>query len=141
MPYCVPFPYLESLGSVHAVACLLKQFVRDSSESIFPHRLIPLVLEECNSNQIPYFLRNVLFPKLSRRVVEEAAFLFQTLHLVHSSSEQNRMTAKNLAIVWTPNFLKHQSGSLYLRHDIFREIVQCCIEDFQTLFSPIKSSN
>lgn len=129
-----------ALGGVHGVACLLKQYFRDSSESIFPHRLIPLVLKECNSTQIPYFLRNVFFPKLPQRVIEEAAFLFQTLYIVHSSSDKNRMTAKSLALIWTPNFLKNQSGSLYLKHDIFRDIVETCIEDFDRVFHPTTKS-
>jgi hypothetical protein len=48
------------------------------------------------------------------------------------------MTSSNLAIVWTPNFLKGDDPLAYLAaspgNDQFRNIVKCCIENHSELF-------
>lgn len=118
---------IGNLGNIHVVSCVLKQFFRDNPETIFPTELISIIVE-CPLNHIPTFLKNVLFPKLDEGVIELFSFLFQTLYLVHSSCDKNKMPASNLAIVWTPNFLK--GDWIHLPLDIFRAIVQACIENY-----------
>lgn len=126
------------IGSVHAVASILKQFFRDSPETIFPDYLMEFIFEFVNENdnfheKIPTFVKRALFPKLPKTTVELFSFLFQTLFIVHCSSGRNRMVASNLAIIWTPNFLK---GNICLpKSDIFKCVVEYCIAGYIELFN------
>lgn len=128
---------LDSLG-IHAVAGLLKCFIRTLPDTMLPHSLQPLILSFSAQENLPYHLKCVLLPKLPKDVVALFKCLFYTLYQVQLNSHINRMTGLNLAIIFTPNFLKDADSACFLTGlrnvESFQKIILSCILEYESVF-------
>jgi Rho GTPase-activating protein 1 len=126
-------PDLESLG-VHGVCGILKQYFRELTETIFPKSLLGTI-RSLDQQQLVAEVKSKLISNLDPFVILVFSRLFKTLNLVQLSSSKNRMTVENLAIVWTPNFLKSTEMMLNSSdYSIFQSIVRLLIEQYSTFF-------
>ncbi|KAF4622638.1 hypothetical protein D9613_009243 [Agrocybe pediades] len=106
---------LDTFGDPHLAAVLLKKYLRDLPEPLFPETMYPIIRrcplpsnardEEGEMASIQY-IREVILPEL---VPCAYILLSQILHLLHDvslRSASNKMDATNLAIVICPNLVK-----------------------------------
>ncbi|KAM6494545.1 CDC42 rho GTPase-activating protein [Amanita muscaria] len=105
---------LHTFGDPNIAAVLLKKFLRDLPEPIFPERLYP-VIQQCpppgngsDASEVSsvHYIRETLLPELAPCAY---ILLSQVLHLMHDvslRSSVNKMDAHNLAIVLTPNLVQ-----------------------------------
>ncbi|PFH48610.1 hypothetical protein AMATHDRAFT_149485, partial [Amanita thiersii Skay4041] len=103
---------LNMFGDPHLAAVLLKKYLRDLPEPIFPERLYPIIhrcpaptSDPADMSSVVY-IRETLFPELAPCAY---ILLSQVLHLMHEVSLRaslNRMDAHNLAVVICPNLVK-----------------------------------
>ena len=98
--------------SVLDVAALLKQFLRELPLPIVP-RIFHLVLASSYSSPPNIRLENLLLCLLllPSEHLQSLSFLLRHLHNVAKSSNLNKMTAGNLAIVLTPGLLPVQDNT------------------------------
>ncbi|KAJ3516194.1 hypothetical protein NMY22_g14269 [Coprinellus aureogranulatus] len=103
---------LDSFGDPHLAAVLLKKFLRDLPEPIFPESLYPLILacppvtNDPNDMNSILYLRETLIPSLAPCSFILLSHILQLLHDVAQRSDVNKMGDYNLAIVLTPNLVK-----------------------------------
>ncbi|KAJ2935871.1 hypothetical protein H1R20_g1223, partial [Candolleomyces eurysporus] len=103
---------LDSFGDPHLAAVLLKKFLRDLPEPIFPESLYPTI-HDCppptkdlsDMNGVTY-IRESLLPYLTPCAYILLSHILQLCHDVAIRSATNRMDDYNLAIVLTPNLVK-----------------------------------
>ncbi|KNZ76871.1 Rho GTPase-activating protein 1 [Termitomyces sp. J132] len=116
---------LKSFGDAHLAAVLLKKYLRDLPEPIFPEALYPLIrrcpLPTSDSSDVASvtYIRSVV---LSAILPCAYILLSQVLHLMHEVSlraASNRMDAQNLAIVLCPNLLKGSNP--------MRDVMMCSV--------------
>eukprot|EP00824_Muranothrix_gubernata_P000460 TRINITY_DN1051_c0_g1_i1.p1 TRINITY_DN1051_c0_g1~~TRINITY_DN1051_c0_g1_i1.p1 ORF type:complete len:830 (+),score=220.17 TRINITY_DN1051_c0_g1_i1:180-2669(+) len=123
-------------ADVHAVAGLLKQWLRE-----LPVPLIPFdcyeSFRETDSEDPPVacqLLRHAVsgLPPLNRVILQYLVSFFRD---VASRSNENRMTAPNLGIVFGPNiFRSRDDAAAMLDARIVMSIMTRLIEDFQAIF-------
>ncbi|PPQ95284.1 hypothetical protein CVT26_014858 [Gymnopilus dilepis] len=120
---------LESFADPHLAAVLLKKYLRDLPDPIFPERTYG-VIKRCPlpsaaagdddlEQAIIVYIREILLPDL---VPCALILLSQVLHLLHDVSlrcDYNRMDATNLAIVVCPNLVKSSNP--------MRDVMMCSV--------------
>ncbi|GLB33222.1 putative divergent CRAL/TRIO domain containing protein [Lyophyllum shimeji] len=116
---------LDTFGDPHLAAVLLKKYLRDLPEPIFPEKLYPLIRrcppptkDPSDVTSITY-IRETLLP-----TIPPCAYILlnQVLHLLHEVSlraASNRMDAHNLAIVICPNLVKGSNP--------VRDVMMCAV--------------
>ncbi|KAG6887538.1 hypothetical protein C0995_014546 [Termitomyces sp. Mi166 len=103
---------LKTFGDPHLAAVLLKKYLRDLPEPIFPEALYPLIrrcplpTNDPSDVTCVAYIRETILP-----VIPPCAYILlgQILYLMHEVSlraASNRMDAHNLAIVLCPNLVK-----------------------------------
>lgn len=104
------------MENVHDVASLLKLYLRELPEPLFPYALYDSLLSLVRDNPGGYRVWGVSMkvlltqvPSINRLALEH---LMQLLNAVAACSIRNKMTASNLAIVFGPNVLRSQTESL-----------------------------
>jgi hypothetical protein len=125
---------LHSLG-LHSVCGLLKQYYRELPDTIFPPETYEKI-RKLNQSGLSQFLKNELIAPMNPILIESYRILFHTLYLVSLSSGLNRMPASNLAIIWTPNFIK-DSNPLFLQdpeNSGFSILVKMLIDQYNDIF-------
>jgi len=100
-------PPLES-ASVHTVAGLIKMWLRELPEPLFPSELSEELLALQTPQEVATFIRTKI--PLSHQFTLQ--HLFYCLSRVTQYSEVNRMSPSNLAIVFAPNVMPTESTSL-----------------------------
>ncbi|KAG4098378.1 Rho GTPase activation protein [Neocallimastix lanati (nom. inval.)] len=100
---------IQSLNNIHLAAVILKTFVRELPDPIFPAELYPQ-FKKINYKTEPSELAVEINEKILDKIPTNNRILFaeicRLLKEVHLNSEANKMTANNLAIVWAPNLVK-----------------------------------
>ena len=112
--------------SVLDVAALLKQFLRELPLPIVP-RIFHLVLASSFSSPPAIRLENLLLCLLllPAEHLASLSFLLRHLNTVARSSNVNKMTATNLAIVLSPNLLPVQDNVQSSNsHKVDRKVVE-----------------
>ncbi|XP_006462937.1 hypothetical protein AGABI2DRAFT_186748 [Agaricus bisporus var. bisporus H97] len=103
---------LNTFGDPFLAAVLIKKYLRDLPDPIFPEKLYPTILRCPSPTNGPSdmaaitYIRDVLFPEL---VPCAYILLSNVLHLMHEVSLRasvNKMDAHNLTIVLSPNLVK-----------------------------------
>ncbi|KAI0769114.1 Rho GTPase activation protein [Trametes elegans] len=123
---------LETFGDPHLAAVLLKKYLHDLPEPVFPERLYP-VIRRCppptgdpdDMSSIMY-IRETLLPELPPCVY---ILLSNTLHLLYEvqlRSASNRMDARNLTVVICPNLVSSSNP--------MRDVMMCSVPNAPTLF-------
>ncbi|KAL4631707.1 rho GTPase-activating protein 6-like isoform X1 [Arapaima gigas] len=114
---------LDEEHSVHNVAALLKEFLRDMPDPLLPRELYCAFLHatELKETEQLLYLQLLLY-LLPPCNCDTLLQLLELLHTVQSHAEDtvgpdgqevpgNKMTAANLAVIFGPNLLQHERGS------------------------------
>jgi len=112
-------PVAYDQNEVHTAACVLKAFFGDLPESLLPESLFDeiVTLEALDVTDKVDVAKDLLKKKLPVLNYNILKFLMEFLSEVASHSKQNKMSAMNLSIVFSPNFLRqneYTSSSLLL---------------------------
>nr|KAJ3419397.1 hypothetical protein HK105_007000 [Polyrhizophydium stewartii] len=134
-------PDFDALGGVHVACALLKLWFRELPEPLIPASLYPTVREVEKSPSKVDFIRMRLLPSLSIPTQLVMYELFSLLHDVVAHQATNLMTAVNLTIVWSPNFVKSDNAVLDIgmcaigvQGAGIGTIVKTCVEEFDAIF-------
>ncbi|KAF8157898.1 hypothetical protein B0H34DRAFT_789025 [Crassisporium funariophilum] len=123
---------LETFGDPHLAAVLLKKYLRDLPEPIFPESFYPIIrrcpmpTNEPSDMSCINYIRDTLLPEL---VPCAYILLSQVLHLLHDVSMRsgsNKMDAFNLAVVICPNLVKGANP--------MRDVMMCSVPGSPALF-------
>ncbi|CAK5266962.1 unnamed protein product, partial [Mycena citricolor] len=138
------FVSLETFGDPHLAAVLVKKYLRDLPEPIFPESLYAVIrrcpapsatLDTSDSVTIERdlaavaYVRDSILPQLPLCTY---ILLSNVLHLMHDVSlraASNRMDAHNLAVVLSPNLVKSKTNPI-------RDVWMCSVPGGPALFSP-----
>lgn len=106
---------LPTFNDPHLAAVLLKKYLRDLPDPLFPETLYPVIRQCPLSSGDPtdiaaiMYIRDTLLPQLKPCVYILLSNVLNLLHEVSLHSASNRMDAHNLAVVVCPNFIKGSS--------------------------------
>ncbi|KAA1469611.1 Rho GTPase activation protein [Dentipellis sp. KUC8613] len=116
---------LDTFNDPHLAAVLLKKYLRDLPEPLFPETLYPIILKCPPPSDDPtdwaalLYIRETILPELAPC---NYILLSNVLHLMHEvslRSQTNLMDAHNLSIVLCPNFVKSPSPA--------RDVMMCAV--------------
>ncbi|KAI6023330.1 Rho GTPase activation protein [Pisolithus marmoratus] len=103
---------LPTFDDPHLASVLLKKYLRDLPDPVFPETIYPIIRQCPMPSEDPtdmstiIYIRDTLFPQLKPCVYILLSHILQLLHEVSLHSASNRMDARNLAIVICPNLVK-----------------------------------
>ncbi|KAL1950504.1 hypothetical protein VTO73DRAFT_5628 [Trametes versicolor] len=128
---------LETFGDPHLAAVLLKKYLHDLPEPVFPERLYP-VIRRCppptsdpdDMSSIMY-IRETLLPELPPCVYILLSNVLHLLHEVQLRSASNRMDAHNLTVVICPNLVSSSNP--------MRDVMMCSVPNAPTLFDTARA--
>ncbi|KAK0457422.1 uncharacterized protein EV420DRAFT_1629839 [Desarmillaria tabescens] len=130
---------LETFGDPHLAAVLLKKYLRDLPEPIFPETLYPTIRRCPIPSSDPAdmaavsFIRETLLPELPPCAYILLSHVLHLMHEVSLRSASNRMDAHNLAVVLTPNLV---SGT-----NPVKDVMMCTIPGGPAVFQSSVQSN
>ncbi|SJL07966.1 uncharacterized protein ARMOST_11324 [Armillaria ostoyae] len=130
---------LETFGDPHLAAVLLKKYLRDLPEPIFPETLYPTIRRCPIPSSDPTdmtaisFVRETLLPDLPPCAYILLSHVLHLMHEVSLRSASNRMDAHNLAVVLTPNLV---SGT-----NPVKDVLMCTIPGGPAVFQSSVQSN
>ncbi|TFK52404.1 CDC42 rho GTPase-activating protein [Heliocybe sulcata] len=124
---------LETFGDPHLAAVLLKKYLRDLPDAVFPESIYPLVrrcpivADPSDMSDVDY-IREVLLPELPHCAYILLSHVFHLLHEVSLRAAANRMDAYNLAVVITPNLVKGSNP--------IRDVMMCAVPGGPAVYEP-----
>lgn len=125
---------LETFGDPHLAAVLLKKYLRDLPDAVFPESVYPLVRrcplptsDPADVSDVIY-IREMLLPELPHCVYILLSHIFHLLHEVSLRAASNRMDAHNLAVVITPNLVKGSNPA--------RDVMMCAVPGTPAMYAP-----
>jgi len=96
---------------IHISAVLLKLFLRELPEPIFPASIYGVLQETSRNEGEPMtlldFIRSEVLSQITPNNLILMMEIFRLLKMVADRHESNKMTPYNLAVVITPNMLRH----------------------------------
>ncbi|KZS96085.1 Rho GTPase activation protein [Sistotremastrum niveocremeum HHB9708] len=100
---------LHTFADPNVAAVLIKKFLRDLPEPLFPESMYPLI-RKCpfshNDNETVQYIRSVILPAMpSWSAVIVLSSVLHLLHDVSLKANENKMNSHNLAIVICPNLV------------------------------------
>ncbi|KAJ1563486.1 hypothetical protein HK096_000748, partial [Nowakowskiella sp. JEL0078] len=114
---------IEELGGVHLSCTILKVFVRELPDPIFPKKMYKSItrigVQPTKAAQIDY-IKNELFPQLSPTSLALLNHIFKLLSEVSQNSKLNLMTTSNLTLIWSQNLLRSDNPMLDFDMSVFR---------------------
>ncbi|KAL5501361.1 hypothetical protein ACEPAH_8621 [Sanghuangporus vaninii] len=125
---------LHSFGDPHLAAVLLKKFLRDLPEPVFPENLYDIIRrcpkprDENDEIAAVLYIRTTLLPELPPCKLILLSSILLLLHEISLRSHVNRMDAHNLAIVFTPNLVA--SGNPV------KDVAMCAVDGAPEPLSP-----
>lgn len=129
-------PYAD--GEVHVVASVLKAYLREQKEPLLPASFYDSFIsaaETTDAGERLAQLKDLIskLPEGRRNILHR---LVQSLVLIAENSEENKMDASNLAIVFGPSLLKAESDGLDILFKIRAQclVVENCILHHATIF-------
>ncbi|KAG0021009.1 hypothetical protein BGZ80_003214 [Entomortierella chlamydospora] len=101
---------------IHISAVLLKLFLRELPDPIFPVTVFEKMHQQRHEDQkeitVGEFIKTDIIPQLAHNNLVLTMEVFRLLKMVADRHESNKMTASNLAIVLTPNLVRHNDVML-----------------------------
>ncbi|KAF9198409.1 hypothetical protein BGZ49_000780, partial [Haplosporangium sp. Z 27] len=107
---------------IHISAVLLKLFLRELPEPIFPVSVYEKLQKQHEDEKgitVGEFIKSDVIPHLSHNNLILTMEVFRLLRMVADRHESNKMTALNLAIVLSPNLVRHS--------DVMQEIAMSSV--------------
>ncbi|KAL4245274.1 Rho-GAP domain-containing protein [Abortiporus biennis] len=129
---------LDTFGDPHLAAVLLKKYLRDLPEPLFPEstypsiRRCPVPTDDPSDMTSIVYLRDVLLPELPHCAYILLSHVLNLLHEVSLRSASNRMDAHNLAVVICPNLVSSSSP--------IKDIMMCSVPGGPSLHTSLPSS-
>ncbi|KAI0667686.1 Rho GTPase activation protein [Trametes maxima] len=123
---------LDTFGDPHLAAVLLKKYLHDLPEPVFPEKLYPIIrrcpppTSDPNDMSSVLYIREALLPELPPCVYILLSHVLHLLHEVQLRSATNRMDAHNLTVVICPNLVSSPNP--------MRDVMMCSIPNAPTLF-------
>ncbi|VDB87380.1 unnamed protein product [Peniophora sp. CBMAI 1063] len=130
---------LEHFNDPHLAAVLLKKYLRDLPEPLFPEAVYNLILRcpaptyEPDDWASVLYVREHLFPALPRCNYILLSHVLHLMHEVSLRSSANLMDAHNLAIVLCPNLVSSSSPA--------RDIAMCAVPSGPQLHPSIPTTS
>ncbi|KAI1790203.1 hypothetical protein LXA43DRAFT_1149798 [Ganoderma leucocontextum] len=130
---------LETFGDPHLAAVLLKKYLHDLPEPIFPERLYPIIrkcpvpTDDPNDMSAILYIRETLLPELPPCVYILLSSVLHLLHEVQLRSASNRMDAHNLTVVISPNLVSSSNP--------MRDVMMCSVPNAPTLFDAARAAS
>jgi len=106
---------LNTFGDPHLAAVLLKKYIRDLPEPVFPEKVYTTIRKCPTPSQDPsdissiLYIRETLLPELVPCAAILLSYILHLLHEVSLRASSNKMDANNLAVVICPNLVKGSS--------------------------------
>eukprot|EP01119_Soliformovum_irregulare_P008996 TRINITY_DN22107_c0_g1_i1.p1 TRINITY_DN22107_c0_g1~~TRINITY_DN22107_c0_g1_i1.p1 ORF type:complete len:423 (-),score=94.69 TRINITY_DN22107_c0_g1_i1:163-1404(-) len=103
---------LNSCEDPHVVASLLKLYLREIPEPVFPFCIYDqlIAIHQRDPQEVTkFFIESSEVPTCHKRVLLE---ILKMLKLIASNSDESRMTTSNLSIVFAPNLIRSQEQNL-----------------------------
>ncbi|KAF7308330.1 Rho GTPase-activating protein 8 [Mycena chlorophos] len=132
---------LDTFGDPHLAAVLLKKYLRDLPDPVFPESLYPIIRRcplpssqpdstnpatvERDLAAISY-IRDTLLPQLPLCFYMLLSAILHLMHDVSLRAASNRMDAHNLAVVLSPNLVKGKNPA--------RDVFMCAVPGGPALF-------
>ncbi|TBU29992.1 hypothetical protein BD311DRAFT_719574 [Dichomitus squalens] len=130
---------LETFGDAHLAAVLLKKYLHDLPEPIFPERLYSIIrkcpapTDDPNDMSAILYIRETLLPELPPCAYILLSSVLHLLYEVQLRSEWNRMDAHNLTVVICPNLVSSSNP--------VRDVMMCSIPNAPTLFDAARAAS
>ncbi|KAH9851764.1 Rho GTPase activation protein [Lenzites betulinus] len=128
---------LETFGDSHLAAVLLKKYLHDLPEPIFPERLYPVIrrcpLPSSDPNDMSsiMYIRETLLPELPPCVYILLSSVLHLLHEVQLRAASNRMDAHNLTVVICPNLVSSSNP--------MRDVMMCAVPSVPMLPDTVRA--
>ncbi|KAI8978734.1 Rho GTPase activation protein [Trametes punicea] len=128
---------LETFGDPHLAAVLLKKYLHDLPEPVFPERLYPIIrrcpppTDDANDMSSILYIRETLLPELPPCVYILLSNVLHLLYEVQLRSASNRMDAHNLTVVICPNLVSSSNP--------MRDVMMCSVPNAPTLFDAARA--
>ena len=120
------------------VACLLKAYVREFPEPLIPPSLYPILGDLFNYQSVEAqgkFIRKTILNPMPMQSVFFLGRLMALLAAVASHSGRNNMSARNLAIVWSPNLIRHERAEDEMKTlKVSHQLIEFMITHHEHLF-------
>ncbi|EIM81513.1 RhoGAP-domain-containing protein [Stereum hirsutum FP-91666 SS1] len=116
---------LDTFGDPHLAAVLLKKYLRDLPEPLFPEALYPIIQRCPTPTDDPtdwsalLYIRDTLLPELPRCSYILLSHVLHLMHEVSLRSSTNLMDARNLTVVLCPNLVQSPSPA--------RDVMMCAV--------------
>nr|VWO96825.1 Uncharacterized protein [Ganoderma boninense] len=130
---------LETFGDPHLAAVLLKKYLHDLPEPVFPERLYPIIrkcpipTDDPNDMSAILYIRETLLPELPPCAYILLSNVLHLLHEVQLRSASNRMDAHNLTVVISPNLVSSSNP--------VRDVMMCSVPNAPTLFDAARAAS
>ncbi|KAI0826955.1 Rho GTPase activation protein [Trametes gibbosa] len=128
---------LETFGDPHLAAVLLKKYLHDLPEPVFPERLYPVIRRCPPPSSDPsdmssiLYIRETLLPELPPCVYILLSNVLHLLYEVQLRSASNRMDAHNLTVVICPNLVSSSNP--------MRDVMMCAVPNAPTFFDAART--
>ncbi|KAI7898674.1 uncharacterized protein BX663DRAFT_555564 [Cokeromyces recurvatus] len=103
----------EEFNDICAITSVLKQYFRDLPNPLFTFELYDTLIDiaTMNHNEKKIEAFSNALSKLPKAHLDTVILLFTHLNKVFEQSEKNRMSVKNLAMVFAPTLMRHNDPS------------------------------
>ncbi|XP_062501489.1 rho GTPase-activating protein 32-like isoform X2 [Corticium candelabrum] len=105
----------QYLGDIQCLASLCKMYFRELPNPLFTYQLYDTFEAACRMEEGTLKQQNAIATVLGQLPpphLSTTEFLMKHLARLALHSDETKMTAKNLSIVWAPNLMKPQSSSI-----------------------------
>jgi len=138
-------PNLTLVEDPHVIAGLLKLFLRELPEPLFPFeiydKLVTSYVVRKDNFVVPLLEILSSLPPVNKSLLR---YLLELLDYIEKNSEVNKMTSSNLSIVFAPNLIRSPKESIQqavMHAPIINSIMRAIIEHHSELITIMKTSN
>lgn len=94
---------------------------------------------DCAESDITHSIQTKILKRLKRPELLLFKSIMHLLYKVHSKSDVNKMDAKNLSLVWSPNFIKTPKDNYdHIKHNSLLKglslMLRYCVENYDLVF-------
>lgn len=124
---------------IYTLASVLKEFIRDLPKTLIPESSYDLlddpVIMTMEDEELVPFVRNKFVQPLDERSKGLLKDLMMLSAMTSQLSHVNRMSAKSVAVVWSPNMIRMdaQKDELKIINAVIR-VVECMIVNYDQIF-------